>query len=290
MAPNLLSGGQHTVASAGATLDLLEQHFISLSRLHLHLFLNLDQQPAGTFSLAESCSFLLTILMILAWFPGQVRPFESVRHARHLMLGQHSQQRLRDLLQRVRSLSGIPSPMPFAAPSTAGSPFCSRCTTFPLNVSISWARFTTCIPVFSLGEDTPLTVSTLTPVSVDRTLSIESTDTPPDDLNDVPLPSFPTLPPAALFTLFASLLANPLLFAFEDTEERSDTGVLFTGAFAATLVPELSLDLEIVLASSCFTEPPLTTAVPLSVLEEFLAESFDDSTSLALDDEFDTTG
>lgn len=36
MALNLLSGGQHTVASAGATLDLLEQHFISLSRLHLN--------------------------------------------------------------------------------------------------------------------------------------------------------------------------------------------------------------------------------------------------------------
>lgn len=89
--------------------------------IYLHLFLNLDQQPAGTFSLAESCSFLLTILMILAWFPGQVRPFESVRHARHLMLGQHSQQRLRDLLQRVRSLSGTPSPMPFAAPSTLQS-------------------------------------------------------------------------------------------------------------------------------------------------------------------------
>ena len=35
MAPNLLSGGQQTVASAGATLDLFEQHFISLSRLHL---------------------------------------------------------------------------------------------------------------------------------------------------------------------------------------------------------------------------------------------------------------
>lgn len=35
MAPNRLSGGQQTAASAGATLDLLEQHFISLSRLHL---------------------------------------------------------------------------------------------------------------------------------------------------------------------------------------------------------------------------------------------------------------
>lgn len=157
----------------------------------------------------------------------------------------------------------------------AGSPFCSRCTTFPLNVSISCGRFTTCIPVFSLGEDTPLTVSTLTPVSVERALSIESTDTPPADFNDLPS-SFPP------FTFFlASLLADTLLFAFEVIEDRSETEVLF--AIPATLLPELLL--EIVLPSS--TEPLLTvetTALPLSVLEEFLVESFDDSTS------FDTPG
>ena len=194
IAPNLLSGGQQTVASAGAILDLLEQHLTSLSRLHLHLFLNFGQQPAGapsSVAFVAGCWlawFLFDTTVVLELFLGQARPLVFVRQARHLMLGQHSQHRLKDLFQRARSLSGGRSPTPFAAVSTVGSPFCSKCTTFPLRVSISCGRFTTCIPVFSLGEDTPRTVSTLTPVSVERTLSMESSDIPADDFTEVPLP------------------------------------------------------------------------------------------------------
>ena len=185
----------------------------------------------------------------------------------------------------------------------AGSPFCSKYTTFPLNVSISCGLFTTCIPVFSLGEDTPLTVSTLTPVSVDRTVSMESIDTLADDFTDVPLPwlSVRAFIPA-LFTFLASLLTAPTtldtLFALEAIVDWSE--VLFTEtqvpftvtvvAFVTIFVPELLVDREIVLASSCLTEALATETAVLwvSAPEEFPMELFTDSISLALV-EFDWT-
>lgn len=123
IAPNLLSGGQQTTGSAGATLDLFAQHFISRSRLHLHRFLNFVQQPGGAFSAASAVacgatSVLFAVVVVLACFLGQASPFGFARHARHLMFRQYSLQRDTDLRQRVRSRSETRSPTPFAAAST----------------------------------------------------------------------------------------------------------------------------------------------------------------------------
>lgn len=115
---------------------------------------------------------------------------------------QHFEYRLNDLPQRANNLSLFCS-FSLQEAKTVGSPFCSMWTMLPLSVSISCERFTMCTPVFSLGEDTPLTVFTLTPVSVDLTLSMEPVDAPADDFRDASLPRFSFLvrTTAPLFTL-----------------------------------------------------------------------------------------